>query len=542
MRIPWSLFLCAVLGVVCSATLSGLAPAAGPRPSHSLAELKKMIEGDNRSHPVASIKWAEEALQELAAKPDPSSEIWFLTNLVDDLMVLSDYPKAETYLQQGRKLVARSHDQRSHYHLEMRGAALLLHTGKPAESKRLLVDFLPSLEANWSRNPQDRELGRTLGSGYRIWGMALQTMGQYSEAIGAYQKAQKVTEELGDRREPSIVLDQMGTQYALLDRLEEAVVSHQQAIQMAEALEDLSLQAAFHLDLANTYRSKNHLESQVAALNRALVLARKAENVGFEIAGMVNLADAYLLKKDYKAALQHADDTLKLPGVSEDPGTVAVCQVNRGIALNRLGRSTEGLQSIQDGLRYLRTTQDKSQIVEITGNLAEEYAFAGDYRRAFDTQRDFQSLSDDLKRIEDQKRIAEASAAFESDKKQIQIEGLHREHRAQVRLTLLWIALGLMGFSVAAVLLVGRKKLKQANTDLRVLNDQLKAALAEVRTLQGLIPICAHCKKIRDDRGYWSQMESYIQSRTEAQFTHGICPDCINDLMPEFKNSLSDKA
>ncbi len=310
MRIPWSLLLCAVLGFVHSAGLSAQAPAAGPQPSHSLAELKKLIEGDNRNHPVASIKWAEEALQDLAAKPDPSSEIWFLTSLVDDLMVLSDYPKAETFLEQGRKLVARSHDQRGHFFLEMRAAALLLHTGKPAESRRLLVGFLPSLEAYWSRNSQDRELGRTLGSGYRVWGMALQTMGQYSEAIGAYQKAQKVTEELGDRREQAIVLDQMGTLYALLDRLKEAVVSHQQAIQMAEALEDLSLQAAFLLDLANTYRSKNHLESQVAALNRALFLARKSENVGFQIAGLVNLADAYLLKKDYKAALQYADETL----------------------------------------------------------------------------------------------------------------------------------------------------------------------------------------------------------------------------------------
>jgi len=268
----------------------------------------------------------------------------------------------------------------------------------------------------------------------------------------------------------------------------------------------------------------------------------KLGNVGFQVAGMVNLSDTYLQKQDYKAALKHADDTLKLPGMLEDPGNVAVCQVNRGIALNRLGKSTEGLEALREGLRYIKTTQDKGQIAEITGNLAEEYAFAGEYRRAFETEREFKTLTDELKRGEDQKRVAEASAAFEADRKQFQIEGLQREHKTQVRLTMLWIALGLVGFSGAGVLLLGRKKLKQANNDLTELNDQLKAALAEVRTLQGLIPICAHCKKIRDDDGYWSKMESYIQSRTEAKFTHGICPECFSEVMAELEESSPNEA
>jgi PAS domain S-box-containing protein len=55
---------------------------------------------------------------------------------------------------------------------------------------------------------------------------------------------------------------------------------------------------------------------------------------------------------------------------------------------------------------------------------------------------------------------------------------------------------------------------------------ELKEALAEVKTLRGFIPICASCKKIRDDAGYWQQIEKYIQDRSEAQFSHGLCPDC----------------
>jgi PAS domain S-box-containing protein len=56
---------------------------------------------------------------------------------------------------------------------------------------------------------------------------------------------------------------------------------------------------------------------------------------------------------------------------------------------------------------------------------------------------------------------------------------------------------------------------------------ELRDALAHIKTLKGLIPICAWCKKIRDDRGYWKAVEEYIKERTGADFTHGICPDCL---------------
>lgn len=65
--------------------------------------------------------------------------------------------------------------------------------------------------------------------------------------------------------------------------------------------------------------------------------------------------------------------------------------------------------------------------------------------------------------------------------------------------------------------------------------DQLQTTLSEVRTLKGLIPICASCKKIRDDKGYWKQIESYISEHSEAEFSHGICPECAKRLYPDLK-------
>jgi len=61
----------------------------------------------------------------------------------------------------------------------------------------------------------------------------------------------------------------------------------------------------------------------------------------------------------------------------------------------------------------------------------------------------------------------------------------------------------------------------------------LEKALSEVKTLSGLLPICSNCKKIRDDKGYWNQIESYIRDRSDAEFSHGICPDCAKKLYPD---------
>lgn len=64
-------------------------------------------------------------------------------------------------------------------------------------------------------------------------------------------------------------------------------------------------------------------------------------------------------------------------------------------------------------------------------------------------------------------------------------------------------------------------------------NTELQQALSDIKQLKGLIPICAACKNIRDDKGYWHQIEVYIQTHTDADFTHGICPDCIKKHYPD---------
>ena len=68
--------------------------------------------------------------------------------------------------------------------------------------------------------------------------------------------------------------------------------------------------------------------------------------------------------------------------------------------------------------------------------------------------------------------------------------------------------------------------------------SELQAALASVKTLRGLIPICASCKKIRDDQGYWTQLETYLAQHSDAEFSHGICLDCLRKLYPDLSGEV----
>lgn len=81
-------------------------------------------------------------------------------------------------------------------------------------------------------------------------------------------------------------------------------------------------------------------------------------------------------------------------------------------------------------------------------------------------------------------------------------------------------------------------KRKQLESEKEHLIDELKNSLAQVKLLSGLIPICASCKKIRDDQGFWSQVESYVSKHSEARFSHGICPDCVRKLYPDICDKI----
>lgn len=83
--------------------------------------------------------------------------------------------------------------------------------------------------------------------------------------------------------------------------------------------------------------------------------------------------------------------------------------------------------------------------------------------------------------------------------------------------------------------------LRQSNQEKELAIEKLNKSIEEINTLQGIIPICLNCKRIRDDDGYWQAVEEYFVHKTEAQFSHALCPDCATKLYPEYTDHATSE-
>lgn len=90
--------------------------------------------------------------------------------------------------------------------------------------------------------------------------------------------------------------------------------------------------------------------------------------------------------------------------------------------------------------------------------------------------------------------------------------------------------LGVIILWLVAILVLRHKRMENERHELI---DQLESALENIRTLRGFLPICAYCKKVRDDHGYWNQIEAYVTKHSLAEFTHSLCPQCEQDAWKE---------
>jgi PAS domain S-box-containing protein len=163
------------------------------------------------------------------------------------------------------------------------------------------------------------------------------------------------------------------------------------------------------------------------------------------------------------------------------------------------------------------------------------------------------SKADALGRTDHDFRIPELADSYAADDRDVMQSGCPLYNREEV--TVLpsgekgWLLVSKMPLRDTEGKIIGlvgishditeRKRIEEEKD--RLVSD-LQKALSEVKTLRGFLPICSICKKIRDDKGYWNQIESYIRDHSDAEFSHGICPECAKKLYPDMALYGKDKS
>lgn len=105
----------------------------------------------------------------------------------------------------------------------------------------------------------------------------------------------------------------------------------------------------------------------------------------------------------------------------------------------------------------------------------------------------------------------------------------------RIRFLLAFVFVAIVAYGLEASRYHYSKLLAGKHEALRVEKQRLETAISEIKHLSGLLPICANCKKIRDDDGYWQDVAVYIRDHSDADFSHGICPDCVQTLYPQIR-------
>lgn len=417
-----------------------------------------------------------------------------------------------------------------------------------------------------------------------------------------YQRALSLRESIGDKRGTATTSNNIGFVYYQRGYYEQALRYFLKAQRIMEALGD-SINTAIHLNnIGITYRDWGKTDEALAHFNRALAIGRETGNkfaIGYSLNNIGSIherrgdypaaldlyrqsLEQYRLKKDrrgimlgmnslgrifaltgnFDSTLTYASGALVIARELKEREQESIALASMGAARMHRKDYRGARENFEESLRLGRTIGTRSQIKDTYLHMSELSEREGDYRNAFAYYRLYTALKDSLFNEETSRSIETLKVEYETDKVNAENEllRLRTSHQAFVirrntAIIILFCALLVLITASTVVfyrLYRDKKKafaaLEATNAEISRQRDrideqkrEIEQAFSKIKTLSGLLPICAGCKKIRDDKGYWNEVEGYISKHSDASFTHGMCPDCIKKYYPDYKTDEEKK-
>lgn len=499
--------------------------------------------------PDSQVEVAEHALVLLDSAPDEASELLVRFELGSSLLDLEQFAAARENLELAVALARTLEDD----------ASLFESLGNLAVANHRLGELEESIEAGVEAIHLAREGDRpdVISTLANIVASSNLVTGNYEEAIHYYSMALEAS--AGDPLENGLarVLNNIGVAHMELGQLERALEFFDRALAAHEQLGDERGIAASLANRGDAMHLRGESRQALPFLEQALE-KRLALGLDADIAlSHHSLGVAYRALGEHTRALEHFEPALDM---REELGLlpeVAATLAEMTHSYAALDRVEEAEDAAERGFGLSQALQLKKRRIDSLDALISVHVLREDWESALVSMDEARVLERELRNLESHREFAEFRNELEvaererASTRQIellrtenQLQEMNLQHQRLVRNSaigggLLFGCLAFVGWSRYHVKRRANTALGKALQSLREANEvsvargvELEQALAEVKRLEGLLPICAKCKSIRDSAGIWRELEEYISGHTDAGFSHGICPRCVDSSWP----------
>jgi len=426
-----------------------------------------------------------------------------------------------------------------------------------------------------------------LASAHNSLGLLHWNEARYPDAVDHLSRARDIWAELGDVAALGRVYNNLGAAHYQWGNFEAALDAFFRARSYRQEAGDLRGQALVLTNVGRTYVDWEQFQDGRAFLEEALEVAIRSRDAFARGYALHNLGILELEEGDFPAARNRFEESLTWystdhPGITPEDAESGWALNTLGMAgaFSRAGSADDAVPLLEEALDRAEQDDHARRQIRALVQLGETHRIRGDLERsvsylnraltlsreveqrtlALDALAElatvhearqapaealrhlsaYQALRDSIFSQSATQRIASMEARAEAERQERENLRLLDEQRAQQAIITRQRLVGILGAAfllLAAVLVTvlvrynrnarNREELvRETNALLEDRNRELEALLSEVQALKGLIPICVHCKNVRDDRGFWEGVETYISNRSEALFSHSICTEC----------------
>jgi len=372
-------------------------------------------------------------------------------------------------------------------------------------------------------------------------------IGSYSQALDEAIESLRLREELGLEKAVTQSLNLIGVVYHNSGQYDQAIDYYEQILKRIEQHPDNRRLILTRLNIGFSQFKKGRLDDALKNHLAAFALSRETRDDSYLAYNYMNLGMTYSELRQFDQAREYLRLSRAQYGkFNHRHGLVQVMNATARMHLLS-GSYAQGIPIAREAAALAKVINARDELKRSYELISELHEKKGDTAEAFRAFKQAMEIKDSIYTIQESNKIAESTMKIVTIKKDNEIEALKKQRvisslqleRNRYFLAVLVLSLGTLATAIVALAIYNknmrrnRRTLQVSNAELAKINLELQDRMNEIKTLSGLLPICAQCKKIRNDQGYWTQLESYVSEHTSATFSHGICPNCAEDLYPE---------